>query len=84
MGRLWLWCFQSTLGSYPGVGKALKKVHERMPVTWKRGYFAGVLRLKLRDKSRQFRVGHARMPMMNAMKWLVKETQGHEPSQQSL
>jgi len=84
MGRLCLWCLHSPLGSYSGVGKALKKVHERMPVTRKRGYFAGVLRLKLRDKSRQFRVGHARMPMMNAMKWLMKETQSHEPSQRSL
>jgi hypothetical protein len=55
-----------------------------MPVTRKRGYFAGVLRLKLRDKSRQFRVGDAGVPMMDAMIGLVKETQSHEPSQRPL
>ena len=84
MGRFCLWCLHSPLGSHSGVGKAPKKVHERMPVTRKRGYFAWVLRLKLRDKSGQFCVGHAGMPVMHAMIWFVEETQSDEPPQRSL
>jgi hypothetical protein len=70
------------LSSDPRIGKAAEKVHQRVPVTWKGGYFAGALRREFRSELGELRVRQASMPMMDAMIWLMEQTEGYQPAEQ--
>ena len=72
------------LSSGAGIGKASEKVHQRVPVARKGGYFAGILRLELRSELREFRVWQAGVPVMHAMIWLMEQSECDEPAEPPL
>ena len=67
-----------------GVGKVAKKIHQRVAVARKRGYFAGILWRELRNESGQFRVREASVPVMHAMIGLMEQSKGYDPAEWSL
>lgn len=55
-----------------------------MPVTWKGGYFVGALRREFRSEVGELRVRQAGVPVMYAMIWLMEQTEGYQPAEQTL
>src|ERR1700752_2384246 len=72
------------LGSRARIGQAAKQIHQRVPVAWKGGYFARVLRLEFRSELRQLRVRHTGVPVMHAMIWLVEQSESYQPAKRTL
>ena len=72
------------LSSRAGIAKAAEKMHQRMAVARKGGYFALVLWREFRNELGQFRVRQAGVSMMYAMIRLMEQSESHEPAERSL
>ena len=66
------------LGSHTRIRQAAEEVLKRLPITGEGWAFVGCCGLEHRSKLGQFGVGKPGMPVMHAMKRLVKQSEGHE------
>ena len=59
-------------------------MQERVSVTWKRGYFAGIFGLEFRSELGQFRMWKTGVAVMDAVKRLMEQSERHESAKRSL
>jgi hypothetical protein len=71
------------LGSCARIGKITKKLYKGVPVARKRRQFIGVLRLKRRNKLRQFGIRKAEVSMMDVVVRLMQEGEYNKSTEQA-